>query len=76
MLTSKIIKLTTDNLFQFDRDKSQNYLSKDTFALVWKVSDSMPPLSDIPACRYQQSLSRYITCKDVCVQESHSTIRL
>jgi len=28
----------------------------------------MPPLSDIPACRYQQSLCRYITCLDVCVQ--------
>jgi len=34
MLISKIIKQTTDNLFQFDRDKSQNYLSKDTFSLV------------------------------------------
>jgi len=35
----------------------------------------MPPLSDVPACRYQQSLSRYITCQDVCVQESHVTKR-
>jgi len=30
MLTSKIIKQTIDNLFQFDLDKSQNYLWKDT----------------------------------------------
>jgi len=36
----------------------------------------MPPLSDVPACRYQQSLSRCITCQDVCVQESHATKRL
>jgi len=28
----------------------------------------MPLLFDVPACRYQQSLSRYITCQDVCVQ--------
>jgi len=36
----------------------------------------MPQLSDVPACRYQQSLSHYITCQDVCVQESHATQRL
>jgi len=29
----------------------------------------MPLLSDNPACRYQHSLSRYITCQDVCVQK-------
>jgi len=33
-------------------------------------------LSDVHACRYQQPLSRYITCQDVCVQESHATKRL
>ena len=33
-LISKIIKQTIDNLFQFDLDKSQNYLWKDTFAPV------------------------------------------
>jgi len=37
----------------------------------------MPPLSGIPAvCRYQQLQPRYITCQDVCVQESHVTKRL
>jgi len=36
----------------------------------------MTPLSDVPACRYQQSLCRYITCQDVCIQESHATKRL
>jgi len=36
----------------------------------------MPPLSDVPACRYPQSLSRYITCRDVCVQELRATKRL
>jgi len=45
-------------------------------SLVWKVWDSMPPLSDVPTCSYQQSLSRYINCQDVCVQESHATKRL
>jgi len=33
----------------------------------------MPLLSDVPACHYQQSQPRYITCQDVCVQESHAT---
>jgi len=36
----------------------------------------MPLLFDVPTFRYQQSLSRYITCQDVCVQESHATKRL
>jgi len=37
----------------------------------------MPPLSGVPAaCRYQQSQRRYITCQDVCIQESHATKRL
>jgi len=36
----------------------------------------MPLLSDVPPCRYQQSLSRFITWQDVCVQESHATKRL
>jgi len=36
----------------------------------------MPPLSDVPAIRHRQSLSRYITCQDVCVQEPHATKRL
>jgi len=40
-------------------------------SLVWKVRDSLSLLSDVHACRYQQPLSRYITCQDVCVQESH-----
>jgi len=31
-------------------------------ALVWKVTDSVLPFSDVAACSYQQSLSRYITC--------------
>jgi len=35
----------------------------------------MPLLSGVPACRYQQSRSRYIICQDVCVQESHATKR-
>jgi len=35
----------------------------------------MPPLSDIPAFSYQQSLSRY-TFQNVCVQESYATKRL
>jgi len=39
----------------------------------WKVMRSMPPLCGIPACRCQQSLSHYITCQDVCVQQSHAT---
>jgi len=34
MLTSKIIKQTIDNLFQFDRNRSHDYLWKDTFAPV------------------------------------------
>ena len=34
MLTSKIIKQTIANLFQFDLDKSQHYLWKDTFTPV------------------------------------------
>jgi len=37
----------------------------------------MPPLSGVhAACRYQQSQPRYITCQDVCIQESHTTKRL
>jgi len=36
----------------------------------------MTLLSDVPACRYQQSLCRYFTCQDVCIQESHATKRL
>jgi len=32
--------------------------------------------SDVPACCYQLSLSRYITCQDVCDQEPHATKRL
>jgi len=31
---------------------------------------------DVPACRYEQSLSSYITCQDVCDQEPHATKRL
>jgi len=45
-------------------------------SLVGKVRYSMPPLSDVPVCHYQQSLYRYITCQDVCVQESHAMKRL
>ena len=37
---------------------------------------SMPPLCGIPAYRYQQSLSHWITCQDVCVQQSHAAKRL
>jgi len=37
-------------------------------SLVWKFRDSKPPLSNFPACCYQQSLSCYITCQDLCVQ--------
>jgi len=29
---------------------------------------AMPLLSGVPGYRYQQSLSRWITCQDVCVQ--------
>jgi len=36
----------------------------------------MPPLSGVPAYRYQQSQSRCITCQDVCVQQSHEEKRL
>jgi len=36
-----------------------------------KVRGAMPSISGVPACRYQQSLSRCITCQDVCVQMSH-----
>jgi len=36
----------------------------------------MALLCDVPACRYQQSLSRCITCQGICVQESHATKRL
>jgi len=36
----------------------------------------MSPLSDVPACRYQQSQPRYFTCQEVCVQESHATKRV
>jgi len=35
----------------------------------------MPPLSDVPACRYQQPLSRYIACQGVCVQESRCNLK-
>jgi len=31
--------------------------------------------SDVLFCRYQQSLSRYITCQNVCNQEPHATKR-
>jgi len=37
-------------------------------SLVWKARDSKPPLSNVLACRYQQSVSCYITCQDLCVQ--------
>jgi len=36
----------------------------------------MPPLYSVPAYRYQQPLSRYITCQGVCVQQSHAAKRL
>ena len=40
-------------------------------APVMKGQGEMPPISGVPACRYQQSLSRCITCQDVCVHKSH-----
>jgi len=52
-------------MFKFDLDKSWNTYEKTPLprlSLVWKVRDAMPPLSDVPACRCQQSLSRCITC--------------
>jgi len=33
-------------------------------------------ISGVPAYRYQQSLSRCITCQDVCIQQSHAAKRL
>jgi len=36
----------------------------------------MPPLSGVPAFRYQQSFSRCITCQDVCLRQSHVVKRL
>jgi len=77
MLTSKIIKQTIDNLFQFDLDKSWNYLWKDTFAPIVPVSKCQGgnttalwrpclPLSTITASLH------YSTCQDDCVQESHA----
>jgi len=73
----KIVQETIKNLFQFDLDIAWNYLwlccEKDTSALLlllWKVRGAMPPISCVPACRYQQSLSRCITCEDACVQRA------
>jgi len=78
-LTSKIIKQTIDNLFQFDLDKSQNYLWKDTFPRCPSFERSGIQCHCSPTSllgRYQQSLSRYTTWQDVCVQESHAKKRL
>jgi len=44
--------------------------------LLLKDQGTMLPLSGVPAERYQQSLSRCITCQDVCVQQSHASKRL
>ena len=41
-------------------------------APILKVRGAIPPLSGVPAYRYQQSLSRCITCQDVCVQQLHA----
>ena len=38
---------------------------------LWNVRGLMASISGVPACRYQQSLSRCITRQDVCVQTSH-----
>jgi len=70
MLTSKIIKQTIDNLFQFNHKITYEKTPLPPLSLFWKVREAIPPLSDVPACRYQQSQPRYITCQDVCVQES------
>jgi len=40
-------------------------------APLWNVRGAMPSISGVPACRYQQSQSRCITCQDVYVQTSH-----
>jgi len=45
-------------------------------SLFWKVRGTTPPLSGVPAYRYQQSLPRCITCQRVCVQQSHVANRL
>jgi len=82
MLTSKTIKETIENLFQFDLDKSYNYLwccyEKTPLPLLslFKGQGAMPPLSVVPAYRYQQPLPRSITCQDACVQHSHAAKRL
>jgi len=79
----KIINETMENLFKFHLDIPWNYLwfccEKDTFALLpalWMVRGEMSPISGVPTYRYQQSLSRCITCQDVCVQKSHAAKRL
>jgi len=81
MLTSKIIKQTIENLFRFNAILLNHKITYEKtplprLSLVWKVRDSMPLLSDVPACRYHQSQPRYITFEDVCVQESHAAKRL
>ena len=64
-------------MFQFVLDIAWNYLwfccEKDTSALLpplWKARGVMP-ISCVPACGHQQSLSRCITCQDVCFQTAH-----
>jgi len=43
---------------------------------LFKGQGAMPPLSGVPAYRYQQSLSRCITCQDIYVQQSQVAKRL
>jgi len=44
----------------------------DPVVLRLKGQRAMPPLSGVPAYRYKRSLSRSITCQDVCAQQSHA----
>jgi len=43
-------------------------------SLFCRVRGALPPISGVPAYRYQQSLSRCVrsTCQDVCFQQSHA----
>jgi len=64
MLTSKIVKQTIDNLCFNSILINHKITMKRPLCprcSSSKVSEAIPPLFDVPACRYQQSQPRYIT---------------
>jgi len=74
-------KNNTRNYRKFVSNRSR-YSMKLSMILWWKRhlrpvtplmkgQGAMPPISCVPACRYQQSLSPCIICQDVCVQTAH-----